>query len=368
MIKELAIRLLGHRLGWKTKRKLLIFESDDWGSLYLPDAERTRKLVESGILPNDAVGYERFDCLETTEDLEGLCNVLIQFRDSKNRHPKFTFDTVMGNPDFEKIQQSGFQQYVHQSLFDSYIEYTGKDVKPIWFSAMDQGLMVPQFHAREHVNVPRWMRDLRSDRPDIRIAFDNRYFALRRSNISPINYLTAYWPDSIDDLKEIERITTDGLTLFEKIFGFPSKTMVACAYILPEEVEKRTAECGVEMIQTQRRYRVPVAQSGNSRYRSPISGWKNPYGQVYSVRNVAFEPTLEPDDCVNRALSQVSSAFGVGKPAIVCSHRVNYVGSHDKQRRDLSLNELRRFLQALTERFPDIEFISSNELIEEMSR
>ncbi len=367
MIKELAIRFLGHRLGWKTKRKLLVFESDDWGALYLPNAPRLRKLVESGILPNDAIGYERFDCLETREDLEQLCNVLCEFSDCRNRHPKFTFNTVMGNPDFERIQNANFAEYFHQPLFESYIEYHGEDLKPTWFSAIDHGLMVPQFHAREHVNVPRWMRDLREHRANTRIAFDCRYFALQRSTKSPINYLTAYWPDSLADLQEIERITVEGLTQFEQVFGFPSKTFVACGYVLPQEVEKATSDCGVKLIQTQQRYRMPIPTSASSRFPRRVSGWKNEYGQIYSIRNVFFEPSAEPStDWVSLAMNQVSSAFGMGKPAVVCSHRMNYVRSKDQTRCDSNLKLLKLFLSAIVQRYPDVEFISSDELIDEM--
>lgn len=367
-IREFAGRVLGDRLGWKTDRKLMVIESDDWGSLYLPDTQRTARLIEAKLLTEDAVEYHRYDCLETADDISQLCDVLSQFQDCRNRRPRFTFNTVMGNPDFEKIRQANFQSYFHQSLFQSYIEYHDQDVKPTWMSAVEQGFIVPQFHAREHLNVPLWMRDLQNNREDTRFAFDNHYFAQRRSNVSPISYLTAYWPETRQDLSEIERITLDGLRQFEQEFGFQSKTFVACAYVLPREIEKCTALSGVQLIQTGRRHRMPIPVDGSSRFPNRVSGWKNEFGQVYSIRNVIFEPSLElSNDWLTLALDQVATAFFHRKPAIVCSHRLNYVSGKHKRRQEENLKLLKKFLSALIDQYPDIEFVSSDELIELMS-
>lgn len=364
MIRELAIQYLGQRLDWKTNRKLLVFESDDWGSLYLPNAARIQSLEQAGILLANRTGYLRFDCLENRADLQSLFDLLSQFSDIHGNPARITFNTVMGNPDFEKIQQSGFQHYFFQHFFESYVEHNGEDCRDLWTAGRAARLFVPQFHAREHINVPRWMGDLRNGREDTRIAFENRYYCLTRSTQSPVDYLTAFWPDSVEQLREIKSITADGLQIFKETFGFRSTTFVACCFVLPKEVECLTAKYGVKLIQTQRRYRAPIAGLKASNFRSRYSGQVNRWGQTYSVRNVIFEPALDESiDWTDLAFQQIVNAFKRRVPAVVSTHRVNFVGGRSLKNRERSLKLLGALLKKVMQEFSDIEFISSDELL-----
>lgn len=364
MIRELTIRYLGHRLDWKTDRKLLVIESDDWGSLYLPDQNHIQELERAGILLPDRTGYLRYDCLENRTDLESLFDLLSQFSDIHSHPAKITFNTVMGNPDFEKIQGSDFRQYFFQHFFDSYLQYHEEDCRQLWADGRAARLFVPQFHAREHVNVPRWMGDLQNGREDTRIAFQNKYYCLIRSRISPVDYLTVYWPDSIEQLQEIENITVEGLKTFEATFGCKSNSFVACCYVLPEEVEGCTARQGVKLIQTQRRYRAPIAHRKTSQFRTRYSGQVNRWGQTYSVRNVVFEPALDESlDWVEMAFKQVEDAFQRKVPAVVSMHRVNFVGGRALSNRERTLRMLESLLVKVQKKFSDVEFASSDELL-----
>lgn len=348
----------------KTNRKLLIFESDDWGAIYLPCNSSIRNLEKAGILTTDRTNYTKYDCLENRTDLESLFDLLSQFRDMNGNPAKFTFNTVMGNPDFEKIQESDFENYYHQHFFHSYQQYNNEDCRDLWASGINNRLFTPQFHAYEHLNVPRWMRDLQANRQDTRIAFQNHYYCQRRSATSPVDYLTAYWPGTIEDLAVIEKHIQSGLAEFESTFKFPSKTFIACCYVLPREVEKMTADNGVRLIQTQRRHRVPLVHKQKSTFRSRYTGQKNHFGQVYSVRTVQFEPSTDHSlDWAELAFQQTTRAFKKGLPAVVSSHRVNYVGGRDLNNRQSSLRQLEKFLKLVTENYSDIEFLSSDELL-----
>ena len=48
--------------GWSTSRKLLVIESDDWGSIRMPDQSTYQKLLKSG-LRVDQCPYMRNDSL-----------------------------------------------------------------------------------------------------------------------------------------------------------------------------------------------------------------------------------------------------------------------------------------------------------------
>lgn len=57
----------------------------------------------------------------------------------------------------------------------------------------------------------------------------------------------------------------------------------------------------------------------------------------------------------------------LGKPAIVSSHRANYVGGMDIDHRDCNLIFLNSLLKKIFTTWPDVEFVSSDELFAMMA-
>ena len=96
------------------------------------------------------------------------------------------------------------------------------------------------------------------------------------------------------------------------------------------------------------------------------NGKKNEAGQKYVVRNCVFEPYL--DDCsrnsgaVAGCLKNIEAAFWMHAPAIISTHRVNFVGGLESSHRDDSLNELRSLLQEIIKRWPDVEFMDGTKM------
>ena len=81
------------------------------------------------------------------------------------------------------------------------------------------------------------------------------------------------------------------------------------------------------------------------------------------VRNVVFEPTDNNSiDSVQFALKQIEAAFFWKRPAIVSSHRVNYCGLVDSTNRERGLKQLLSLLKKITEKWPEVEFLSAHEL------
>ena len=69
---------------------------------------------------------------------------------------------------------------------------------------------------------------------------------------------------------------------------------------------------------------------------------------MYSVRNVVFEPYKDSSrDWVSTALNEIAQAFLFRKPAVVVSHRINYVSGLSIKHRDLSLRLLDRLLSEI---------------------
>ena len=93
------------------------------------------------------------------------------------------------------------------------------------------------------------------------------------------------------------------------------------------------------------------------------TGKKNQLGQTYLVRNCVFEPTENRGlDWVAFCMQQIAAAFRWNLPANISSHRVNFCGHIDPQNRQKGLKELKLLLAAIVQRWPDVEFMTSNEL------
>jgi len=90
-------------------------------------------------------------------------------------------------------------------------------------------------------------------------------------------------------------------------------------------------------------------------------GKKNKHQQIYITRNVFFEPTGEANQ-VNNALKDIELAFDFKKPAVISSHRVNYIGVIDEHNRKKGLKELKDLLTYIVKKWPDVEFMTSTEL------
>ena len=362
-VKEKILRSWANFRGWRTKRRLIVFESDDWGAIRMRDPEALRELQRQGVCLRSSP-YDRLDCLENREDLEMLFNLLEGYRDRMNNPPVFTFNTVMGNPDFGAIKAEDFAEYSRESLWESYRRYHGQDLQQVWNNAIGESLIRPQFHGREHLNIRVWMEDLRKNYAETRIAFDQDYYGINRpASSGQRKYLAACWPVSPKHMKEIQEIVVDGLVKFEEVFGFPSKTFIACNYALPRDLEPTLKSNGIELIQGVRGQSLPTTM-GKMSIRRSFTGQRNALGQLYSVRNVMFEPFEDQSrDWVASALAEIEESFFWRKPAIIQTHRVNYVSGMDAGHRDRSLGQLHRLLKGILANWPDVEFISSDQLL-----
>ena len=364
-LKSATLGLITNLRGWKTPRKLLVIESDDWGAIRMPGPEAYQQLLKAGI-PVDRSRYDSLDCLENRNDFQALMSVIDDHRDVSGRPATFTFNTVMGNPDFEAIERDDFECFHHQHLFESYRHYHDEDLEDDWHEAIDAGFIRPQFHAREHLNSPLWLSDLQAEHREARLAFRYHFYGLKTQTGSrrQKNYLAAHWPDSFQHLDAVRQIADDGLAQFRETFGYHSTTFTACNYIWPEELEPFMADHGVKLLQTQRGHVQPDPQRGGAiSVRRHYTGQMNRHGQRYGVRNVLFEPYLDRNtDWAARALSEISQSFRLNRPAIICSHRINYVGGMDMGHRNRSLKYLDRLLAGVRQRWPEVEFVTSETL------
>ena len=116
------IRNLSNIPGWRTKRHIIVIESDDWGSIRMSSKEAFRKLKQARI-DVDKNHYNTNDALESNEDLEMLMEVLSKHKDSTGRNPVLTGVKIVANPNFDKIRESGFRKYYYEAYTETCKKY-----------------------------------------------------------------------------------------------------------------------------------------------------------------------------------------------------------------------------------------------------
>jgi hypothetical protein len=160
MIKELLRQNLRNIRGWTSKRKIVVFESDDWGSIRSSSKEGLKYLKNKGI-PVEKCHYMTNDSLASEKDLTYLFEVLYSFKDISNNSPIFTANCLMANPDFERIKDSHFNKYYFEKFTDTLRNYPehGKSFE-VWQEGIENRVFFPQLHGREHLNIYRWMEHL----------------------------------------------------------------------------------------------------------------------------------------------------------------------------------------------------------------
>jgi hypothetical protein len=169
---------------------------------------------------------------------------------------------------------------------------------------------------------------------------------------------------SPEDKEQKLAIFLEGLDLFEMLFGYRSETVIPPNLIWSPDYNEAVLKKGVRFFQGYHKMCEPVTE-GKYKYHTFFQGQKNKYGQIHLIRNVLFEPSLyrlEINDPIDQCLSDMDIAFRMNKPAVISSHRVNYVGFIDKNNRDRTLKLFNKLLKTALKRWPEIEFMKSNKL------
>lgn len=363
MIRDFAAQLVRNyrnAFGWRTDRKILVMESDDWGSIRMPSREVFIQMIDCGY-PLASTQYNRYDTLESNEDMSRLLEVLSRHQNQQGQRPRLTANTIMANPDFDQIRASGFSTYHFEHFWKTLDRYP--DRGQVW--ALHQegsrlGLLRHQFHGREHLNVARWMRALRNPESATRSTFD---FGVTYSGVDDYSYMEALDVDEASDLQALPEILESGLTMFEETFGYRSASFIAPCYTWDSSLESVLKRSGVQFVQSGPFQYVPLGGFNNYRKELCRLGLTKPSGLTHLMRNCFFEPSLvQKHDWVDYVLASMADAFRWGKPAVLCTHRINFMGALVPENRDRNLLDFDRLLKSVVTRWPDIEFLSSDEL------
>lgn len=360
-----VVRNLSNAIGFKTNQKIVVIESDDWGGIRMPSLAVFNTLVAQGLdlTGGDADRYNRNDTLETPEDLAALYETLVRHKGSNAKHPVITAISVVANPDFSKIRESGFENYFYEPFTETYKRYGQSSTIDLVREGIRQQLFIPQFHGREHLNVMHWMRALKRSDHQTRLAFDHECWGFNNApfNDEKVSYQAAfdlYYPD---DLQYQQKVVKDGLNLFRTLFGYKATYFVPPNGPFNNSLEATAAAEGVRYMSAAKVQREPIGYNRtklNLRY----IGKKNKSGQLYITRNCFFEPNQAGRNGMEACLDEIAIAFKWKKPAIISSHRANYIGVLNAGNRHQGLKQLDMLLKQITTRWPEVVFMTSNEL------
>lgn len=369
-IKATFLRNISNIPGWRTNRHIVVIESDDWGSIRMASNEAFNELMKQGV-PVDTDHYNINDALESNDDLEMLFQTLCQFKDKTGRHPVMTGVNVVANPVFEKIQETGFTEYIYEPYTETCKRYPNHDkVYELWQKGIKDRLFVPAFHGREHLNAQFWMRALQSGNKSTFAAFDLGITGIPRKGVAGElvpNFQAAFDIDTTYDLRYLKNVLSTGLSLFEQLYGYKAKYFIPTNGWFNNTLEADLNKLGIKYINTAKKQREPL---GNGQYKvnTRYIGDKNQFGQIYLTRNCFFEPAAKGFevsknyDWIENCLAEIEMAFRWHKPATISSHRVNYIGYLHPENRESGLTQLSELLSRMLKRWPDIEFMTSSEL------
>ena len=349
-------------LSWKSNRKILVLESDDWGSLRFASTDSFKhfNLGELDV-------YGRLDQFEGLEDLVALKQVFSKYRDRFGKHPILTANVAVANPDIAKIKDKSWNSYYYETSCQTFQRLGKGEVWSLWLEMISDGFVKPQFHCREHLNIYDFQKYFQSPSSvKSRAIFEQDHFGFMTSDNSSLkgNFQAAWDYTTEDGYQEVATSIKEGLHIFRELYGFNSKTAIAPSYTWNRRIEKLLAAEGVLGLQGIARRKNPRGGKNllfsNLRY----TGRKNAFKQTNLVRNAFFEPSHSEVFGAEICLKRIEDAFEKGIPAIVGTHRVNFMGGADQENRDKNLEAFDGVLKQLVLKYPDIEFRASDELID----
>ena len=367
-ISSTISRYLKNLPGYKTSRKIVVIYVDDYGSIRVKDKTTQARLSEGGV-PISSSRYSAFDTLASVEDLQKLFDVLTSVKDSKGRHACFTPFANIANPNFEKIRESNFTQYFREPFTETLKRY-GKAYEgtyELWLQGIAENIFHPEYHGTEHINVLRFMQNLQRGHKTTRLAFENESVAVPLiPGDEKLNHETAvFYIEKAEENNALKEDIKTGMKMFEELLGYRSRQFTPGAGIYSPALHKTLREEEIDYINVQRYIPYPL---GDGKYVKSFlyNGKRNEEGQRYVVRNCPFETYFDNCSRNNQAvavcLTNIEAAFRMYAPAIVSTHRVNFVGGLEVSHRDDSLKQLKLLLTEILKRWPDVEFMNGTQM------
>lgn len=368
MLKVIVKKYIDFR-SFKTSRKFIVIESDDWGSERTKNKEVYKKLLQiSPKIGNDFM--TKYDSIASEADLSLMFDLFSNFKDKNGSPLVMTANVCMANPDFSKIQDSCFEDFFYEPFYESIAKRPdGAKILSLWKTGMSERIFFPQLHGREHVHALAWLKELKGGNKELLDAFKlgswsipfQSLYKQRRQNL--MASLDLYGLPGEKDF-QIAWLK-EGAAIFESFFKYKSTTFIPPAYTWHPFIKDYLYDLGICGVQGISLHYVPhISGKLNFKKALHINGSKLAQGVIRITRNAFFEPFSNPNrNWADECLQAVELAFKNRQPAIIGTHRVNFIGSLDESNRDRNLRDFKILFNTILKKWPDVEFITSAELL-----
>lgn len=355
-------------LGWRQRRKVVTFVVDDYGNIRLNSRQARNYLDSKGLKVWNR--FDAFDSLENSDDLESLFDVLCSVSDSVGKNAVFTPFSLPANINFDEIEDNKYESFCYELLPDTLSKYRpNENVFGLIKQGISQGIFCPEFHGREHLNVKMLMHLLRRRDSDVLACFNVRsYTSIGTKPFGNIRYPAAFAFEQFSENEALGRIIEDGLNCFERVFGYRSIHFTSPTMNEHSVLHNVLYNNGINFVDAPT---FKLEHQGNGNYSKSFhytgKGTKQA-GQYFVVRNCVFEPTSDDGiDWVKYCLKQIEYSFMMNKPANISSHRINFCGNISESNRKKGLASLSSLLKAIVLKWPDVEFMSSRDMLRSFS-
>lgn len=364
-MKQLLFNHLKNIQGWRTDRKLIVFSVDDYGNVRLSSRKALENLQKNQIPFNSH--FDRLDTLETREDLESLYEVLSSVKDKFDKPAIFTPYSLSCNIDFDTMTTNDYSEYNYELLPKTYEKLASQDTNAyagtwtLWQEGIDKNIMKPQFHGREHFNL-NIFNDLLNMRNEnlLKVLKQNSYVSIPEHKAYEQGWTAAYSFNHITETEGFLENVIDGLKAFKEVYGYDSNTFTPPAQQFPLHLENELRHLGIEYIDRPRSLNRHLGSGKHQIEKHKLGGGTD---MIELVRNVVFEPTTPcTSNWVDYTFKQIEAAFFWKKPANISSHRVNFCGHIEEGNRKIGLAALKQLLDKIVNRWPEVEFISADQL------
>ena len=364
-LKTAVRELLKNARSKRFKQQYLLFSVDDFGNVRNHSPESRASLTAQGLPPVNK--FDRFDALETKEDLHRLFDVLSKHKDDRGRSMVMTPYSVSANVDFERTLAA--REYVAEPVNETFqrlaleqpAAYEG--AWDLWKEGQQAGWVAPQFHGKEHLNVAQINASLRAEDADLEamlraqslVGWANGRSGKRRWSV-------AYSFDERSETEHFLENVRDGLDLFEKVYGYRATAFTPPSQTFQPSLLPGLGEMGLLGIDSPL-YSKRADVDGKIHTSWAFNGFTDKKSGLRTlVRNAVFEP-VQDKRAVQVALNQVEWALKMGNVAHLSSHRLNFSGHIDPENGQHGTGQLDVLLGEIKKRWPAIHFISVAEYL-----
>jgi len=337
--------------GFYFDRPIVLIQSDDWGRAGLRDNEGLEQLRSSGI----PVGERPYDfyTLETAADLTALSQLLKSHRDSAGRTPCLEMNFIVANLDCANAFSNGRLSFL--PLCDGLPKgWSRPGLIEAYRSGIEDEVFTAALHGISHFNreaVERSPAD--ADRGRLLEKLWSAGTPYIHWRMPWIGY--EYWdPEKPEDDRFLSsklqaELIGETVGLFAKLLSSLPRSACAPGYRANTATHQAWAQHGIR-----------IGQNGPGSFTPPHFGQ---YELLNLTRTVEFEPATDPKFSLEKCIQEAEFCFGLGIPAIVSVHSINF-HSTVRDFRSRTLDLMDQFFNALESRHPSLLYLRDEDVLD----